>query len=99
MKTIVAGALLLLSFAHQACAAWPDRVFAPYMYMGFGDDFKLTSCDDATGVKYYTLAFIIARQEGRGKDAKYLKEPAWDGRIAMDQNYYQDQIQAIRKRG
>ncbi len=80
-------------------AGWPDRVFAPYMYIGQGDNFKLTDCDDACGVKYFTLAFIIARQEGRGEAAKYLKEPSWDGRFPMEQDVYKDQIEAIRKRG
>jgi hypothetical protein len=98
------AAALWFSLA-QDCAraagppAWPDRVFAPYMYLGSGDDFKLTDCDDACGLKHYTLAFIIARQEGRGKDAQYLKEPSWDGRIPIEQNLYHDQIDAIRKRG
>jgi|GEM_PF-586045 len=80
-------------------AEWPARVFAPYMYIGQGDNFKLTDCDDACGLKYYTLAFIIARQDHYGKDAKYLHEPSWDGRIAMDKDLYHDQINAIRKRG
>lgn len=91
--------LLLLNIALPTQAEWPSRIFAPYMYLGSGDGFKLTDCDDACGLKYYTLAFIIARQEGNGKDAKYHKEPAWNGRISMDQNLYKDQIEAIRKRG
>src|SRR5215475_11664908 len=82
-----------------ARAGWPARVFAPYMYVGAGDDFKLTDCDDACGLKFYTLAFIIARQDGNGKNAVYHKEPSWDGRIAIEDNYYHDQIDAIRKRG
>ena len=69
------------------------------MYIGSGDNFKLTDCNDACGLKHYTLAFIIARQEGRGQDAKYLKEPSWDGRIPIEQDLYKDQIDAIRKRG
>jgi hypothetical protein len=85
--------------ATGAYAEWPAHVFAPYMYIGSGDNFKLTDCDDACGLKYYTLAFIIAQQEGRGKDAKYSKEPSWDGRIPIEQNLYHDQIDAIRKRG
>jgi hypothetical protein len=80
-------------------ADWPSRVFAPYMYIGAGDDFKLTDCDDACGQKFYTLAFIIARQDGYGKDATYHQEPSWDGRISIGQNLYHDQIDAIRKRG
>jgi len=89
----------LVSLAVGVGAGWPDRVFAPYMYIGQGDHFKLTDCDDACGVKYYTLAFIIARQEGRGEAAKYLKEPSWDGRFPMEQDVYKDQIDAIRSRG
>jgi hypothetical protein len=90
---------LMAALAPAARADWPARVFAPYMYVGEGDKFKLTECDDACGLKYYTLAFIIARQEGEGKEAKYLKEPSWDGQFPMDQNIYKDQIDAIRKRG
>jgi hypothetical protein len=85
--------------AFSARAEWPARVFAPYMYIGSGDNFKLTDCDDACGLKHYTLAFIIARQEGSGQDVRYLKEPSWDGRIPMDRDLYHDQIDAIRKRG
>ncbi|HSY74673.1 MAG TPA: hypothetical protein VK810_04320 [Dongiaceae bacterium] len=82
-----------------AHADWPAKVFAPYMYIGSGDNFKLTDCDDACGLKFYTLAFIIAKQDGRGKDVTYQKEPSWDGRTLMEQNLYHDQIDAIRKRG
>jgi len=82
-----------------AAGHWPKRVFAPYMYIGAGDDFKLTDCDDQCGLKFYTLAFIIARQEGRGKEAVYHPEPSWDGRVPIDQNLYADQIKAIRQRG
>ena len=78
---------------------WPARVFAPYMYVGSGDNFKLTDCDDQCGLKYYTLAFIIARQEGRGTNTVYHQEPSWDGRIPIDQNFYREQIDSIRKRG
>ncbi|MDB6017068.1 MAG: Chitinase [Pedosphaera sp.] len=99
MNKFILSLLLPLTLVLPARAEWPARVFAPYMYLGAGDDFKLTACDDACGLKYYTLAFIIARQDGTGKDATYHKEPAWDGRFPMDQNLYQDQIQAIRKRG
>src|SRR5690242_5920345 len=94
---LLAPLTLLLTFPLLARADWPGKVFAPYMYIGDGDDFKLTACDDACGQKFYTLAFIIARQEGRGKDVKYLNDPSWDGRIPMDKNLYLDQIEAIRK--
>src|SRR3954452_17023546 len=93
------AAAVLLALRGTAFADWPARVFAPYMCIGAGDNFKLTDCDDACGLKHYTLAFIIARQEGSGKNAKYLKEPSWDGRVPMEKDLYKDQIDAIRKRG
>ncbi|HUA67493.1 MAG TPA: chitinase [Candidatus Saccharimonadales bacterium] len=73
-----------------AQAGWPARFFAPYMYVGAGDYFKLTACDDACGQKFYTLAFIIADKSNN---------PAWDGRIPMNKNFYAGQIAAIRRRG
>ena len=105
MKNTIAtsvGIALLLTvglFAGSARAEWPARVFAPYMYLGDSDHFKLTDCADACGLKHYTLAFIIARQDGYGKDAKYFPEPSWYGRIPIGENLYHDQIDAIRKRG
>jgi hypothetical protein len=90
---------LTTGFSTTTRAEWPARIFAPYMYIGQGDNFKLTDCDDACGLKHYTLAFIIALQDGRGKDAKYLQEPSWAGRTPIGENLCHDQIEAIRKRG
>ncbi len=90
-RTFLAALFILASLASLVSAAdWPARVFAPYMYLGSGDNFKLTACDDATGQKFYTLAFIIADNE---------KNPAWDGRTEMMKNLYGDEIAAIRSRG
>ena len=85
--------------ANHVHAGWPEKVFAPYMYVGAGDNFKLTNCADACGLKFYTLAFIIARQDGEGKNVTYRKEPSWDGQIAIEDDFYHGQIDAIRKRG
>ena len=92
------AAITVLS-AGSVRAGWPKRVFAPYIYVGAGDNFKLTDCDDQCGLKFYTLAFIIARQDGDGGNATYHSEPSWDGRIPMDENFYTNQIAAIRERG
>jgi chitinase len=82
--------VVLFSCVSQANAAWPARVFAPYIYLGADDNFQITQCDDACGQKFYTLAFIIADRE---------KNPAWDGRWAMGENLYAGQIDAMRQRG
>src|SRR4051812_17960586 len=93
---LLSAILLLLLLLNTARAEWPTRTFAPYMYLGMGDDFQLTACHDATGLKHYTLAFIIAKQDGRGATATYSPEPAWDGRTPMSANLYLEQITAIR---
>jgi len=98
-KFLLPALLAFTSALTTASAAWPDKVFAPYMYVGAGDNFKLTDCDDACGLKYFTLAFIIARQDGNGKNATYHPEPSWDGHTLIADNFYHDQIDAIRKRG
>ena len=91
MKRILLLLSLTLGCALTAPGAgWPAHVFAPYMYIGSGDNFKLTECDDACGQKFYTIAFIIAGPHN---------EPAWDGRFPLDGNLYADQINLIRQRG
>jgi hypothetical protein len=87
-----------VAMAPNLPAGWPARVFAPYLYVGAGDNFKLTDGDDQCGQKFYTLAFIIARQDGDGKKTVYHPEPSWDGRIPISRNFYHDQIDAIRQR-
>ena len=91
-KRIIPFLLVIIAFfpANIARGGWPARVFAPYMYIGFDDNFQLTQCDDACGQKFYTLAFIISDKSNN---------PAWDGRIPMDKNLYMNQITAIRARG
>ena len=83
-------AAITIFSANIVRANWPKRVFAPYMYVGAGDNFKLTDCDDRCGLKFYTLAFIISDKSNN---------PSWDGRIPMEENYYTNQIAAIRARG
>ncbi|HSY42862.1 MAG TPA: chitinase [Candidatus Acidoferrum sp.] len=91
MKSFISVILFFASFVAATHAGWPAKVFAPYMYIGAGDHFQLTHCDDACGQKFYTIAFVIAGRDG--------KQPAWDGRWPMEGNLYADQINAIRSRG
>jgi hypothetical protein len=80
----------LLAASLAARAEWPAKVFAPYMYAGSGDHFQLTHCDDVSGQKFFTLAFIIADPSNN---------PAWYGQIPMAENYYTNQVTTIRHRG
>jgi hypothetical protein len=87
---IVTAALAVALASATARADWPKRVFAPYVYLGNGDNFRITDCNDAIGLKHYTLAFIIADKHN---------DPSWFGEIPMNRNFYADQIAAIRQRG
>ena len=61
----VAAALASLSFASvSAVAALPSRVFAPYIQVDSSTSF--TSISSASGIKYFTLAFIIDDGSGHG---------------------------------
>lgn len=102
---LITIALLFIALTRPAItrADWPAKVFAPYMYIGAGDNFKLTDCYQACGQKYFTLAFFIAREDPTKDGGKwgtaFYKEPAWDGTTPLDKNLYADQIDAIRKDG
>ena len=90
MKTLAALIVALSVSLATGRAGWPARVFAPYLYLGAGDHFQITQCADASGQKFYTLAFIIADPH---------HQPAWDGRFPLAENLYGEQIRAIRERG
>ncbi len=90
LKYLVLAGFQIGAILTAAGAVWPAKVFAPYMYIGAGDNFQITSCDDACGQKFYTIAFVIADSRGM---------PAWDGRFPMERNLYAAQINAIRRRG
>jgi Glycosyl hydrolases family 18 len=90
LKLFVSAVLQIGAVLTAAGAVWPARIFAPYMYIGADDHFQITSCDEACGQKFYTLAFVIADTQG---------QPAWDGRFPMKKNLYAAQINEIRRRG
>lgn len=71
-------------------AALPEKVFAPYVDVMLWPTFSLMNTYNATGQKYYTLAFVTAGSNG---------QPSWGGAIAMDQNHMLDQINQLRSVG
>jgi hypothetical protein len=84
--------LLLIGMcaALSSFAALPNKVFAPYVDVMLSPTFSLMNCFNATGQKYYTLAFVTAGSNG---------QPAWGGVIPMDQNHMLSQIQQLRAAG
>ncbi|MFE5188943.1 carbohydrate binding domain-containing protein [Streptomyces sp. NPDC056628] len=63
---------------------------APYLYLGWGDPPSATSVMSATGVKWYTMAFVLSSGGCN---------PAWDGQRALTGGNDQSVINSIRAAG
>lgn len=63
---------------------------APYLYLGWGDPPSATSVMSATGVKWYTMAFILSSGGCN---------PAWDGQRPLTGGNDQTVINTIRSAG
>ncbi|HET8933702.1 MAG TPA: chitinase [Polyangiales bacterium] len=71
-------------------AAVGHRVVAPYYYLGWGDPPNVQDVMQATGVRWFTLAFVI---DGGSC------EPSWDAERALDDARDVALIAAIRAHG
>ncbi|MER6352327.1 glycosyl hydrolase family 28 protein [Streptomyces sp. NPDC001634] len=74
----------------KAAAASPGMAVAPYEYLGWGNPQNPTSVMSATGVKWFTLAFILS--DGSCN-------PKWDGTRPLTGGNDQAKINAIRAAG
>lgn len=63
---------------------------APYLYLGWGDPPSATSVMSATGIKWYTMAFILSSGGCN---------PAWDGSRPLTGGNDQGVINSIRSAG
>ncbi len=90
MKKLIAILFGVLYMTISSFAALPNKVFAPYVDVMLWPTFDLMSAYNATGQKYYTLAFITSGGNG---------QPAWGGITPMDQNFMLDQINKLRAVG
>jgi hypothetical protein len=67
-----------------------SRKAAPYLYMGWGDPPNLSTVMSATGIKWFTMAFILS---GGGCS------PAWDGTRPLQGGVDANAISQIRAAG
>ncbi|HEX2618515.1 MAG TPA: hypothetical protein VHL11_00175, partial [Phototrophicaceae bacterium] len=58
---------------------WTDHYYAPYVYMGGYPTYLLAPTAEATGIRYYTLGFIL------GSSSKCAA--AWMGSIPINQPF------------
>ncbi|WP_163508278.1 chitinase [Fodinicola acaciae] len=91
LRTVMAGALAALVLAPTPSYAAPAGIqAAPYEYFGWGNPQSPASVMSATGVKWFTLAFILS---------KGTCSPAWDGSRPLTGGSDQSNINAIRAKG
>ena len=69
----------------------PDQVFAPYVDTTLWPPFDFVELARDEGVKYVTLAFVVADPA--------TSEPSWGGYYSVDSGYRGDQIDALRDLG
>ncbi|MDH6624527.1 alpha-galactosidase [Streptomyces sp. LBL] len=74
----------------KSAVASPGMAVAPYEYLGWGNPPNPTSVMSATGVKWFTLAFILS--DGGCN-------PKWDGSRPLTGGTDQSRIDAIRSAG
>lgn len=86
------GALLKRSDAtlEKRGITWPDRVFAPTTDIWKFPVLDISDISASTGVKHYILTGIT-------DDGK--KSPSWGGAVGLEQNYYIEIINQLRKDG
>ena len=76
---------------------WPSHVFAPYVDMTLYPTYNLVAAAQNQGLKYFTLAFVVADP--------YNNSPSWGGYTSYDVNggdfdkAIQSQILALRQIG
>lgn len=63
-----AGATVNVTISEAS--AWPEQVFAPYVDMALYPIYDLVAAAQESGVRYFTLAFIVADAQNK---------PAWGG--------------------
>jgi len=90
MKKLTAVLFWILLTAISSFATLQAKCMPPYVDVMLWPTFSLMNCYNATGQKYYTLAFITA---------VVMVRPSWGGITPLNQNFMLDQITQLRSVG
>jgi hypothetical protein len=91
-----ASATVAVTVSAPVASSWPQNVFAPYVDATAWPPFDFVAAARTAGIKYFTLAFIVAGPNG---------EAAWGGYQAYDvsgssfSNTMQANINSLRAQG
>ncbi len=80
----------LITLLPTVLGAWNSKVFAPYVDVTLWPTLNVAQVSQATGTKYFTLAFIVADK---------ANSPSWGGYYNLSQNFYETQINDLRSIG
>lgn len=89
-SAIVSAIVLALLLGAVRAAAQPIDMAAPYEYMGWGDPQAPETVMAATGIRDFTLAFILSKGQC---------DPEWDGRRPLLGGVDERTIESIRAAG
>lgn len=98
----LAQVFLLIAFGGlKASAAWPTKLFAPYVDFTAWPPYDIVGEDTNTGLHYLTLAFIVADTSQNATTASPANIPAWGGYTAYSvaSSYRLSDINTFRASG
>ena len=79
MKKLLLAGLLILAGLLQTNAAWPTNLFAPYVDFAGWPPYDIVGAATNSGLRYVTLAFIVADTSQNAATAPATNIPAWGG--------------------
>lgn len=99
-KRAIGAWLLCGMVAH----AMPPRFFAPYVDATLYPAFDIAGTAQSQGIRYFTLAFVVAAGDTTGADPLTLAPsavPAWGGQntLRVNTEYFKSAILALRAQG
>lgn len=77
-------------------SAWPEQFYAPYVDMGLYPTYNLATAAQSTGIKYFTLAFIVADPQNQPSWAGFSEYAVNGGEFDLNMR---SQVAAVRALG
>jgi hypothetical protein len=90
------GSVTVTVSAPVAPSTWPSQFYAPYVDMGLYPTYNLAAAAQSTGIKYFTLAFIVADPQGQPSWGGYSEYAVNGGEFNLNMR---SQVAAVRSLG
>lgn len=87
---ILCSVALLATSVVSSLAAFPSKIFAPYVDVCSWPTFSISDYQKKTSQNYTTLAFIVSDTSGK---------PSWGGYYPVADKFYLEEVEAVRRAG